>query len=351
MCARGHAAFMHVSSACTPWAGQQCGGRKVTFGGLAACPALGVVVTADNTTHTLTVWTPCGEGGLLRGRTLCAEDGPAAMHIILDNFAYLAFATTPPYELLVVDNSLHVVHVLDVVHDSHLGFLAPPGVMSEMYGLTAGNAGTRAQVAILTDMHLAKGAIHVYARDEASSPWAVIRVISSAPDFYLSGLVGLRFGPDGTTVCVANSTKTGESDQVCMFRISDGACVWSTAMTSQSPVDVEKVDGGWVVACWSTRTLRFLGDEPSDCGLVLPCADGLPVAMAYMPGLGLVVREYIFPSENRLRVYRTPHDLLMASMAEVRVAWITAVVRAVFRRDRLMASTRHVRKAPRKWYG
>jgi hypothetical protein len=49
-----------------------------------------------------------------------------------------------------------------------------------------------------------------------------------------------------------------------------------------------------------------------------------PVALAVVPGLGLVVREFV---SSRLQVLVPLDALAMASMSHVRVAWMGAVVR------------------------
>jgi hypothetical protein len=54
-----------------------------------------------------------------------------------------------------------------------------------------------------------------------------------------------------------------------------------------------------------------------------------PSALAVVPGLGLVVREF---TNDRLQVFATPDTLAIAAMSHSRVAWMGAVARGVFRR-------------------
>jgi hypothetical protein len=68
-------------------------------------------------------------------------------------------------------------------------------------------------------------------------------------------------------------------------------------------------------------------------------ADGefdFPVALAVVPGLGLVVREL---DGCRLQVFATPDTIAMAAMSHVRVAWMVVVARGVFRRQSYLART------------
>ena len=82
------------------------------------------------------------------------------------------------------------------------------------------------------------------------------------------------------------------------------------------PFDVEEVEGGWLVACHGSDTVEFVGDgvggdgggRPSLgmaglLGLFGGSGDGEfdgPSALAVVPGLGLVVREW---DNCRLQVF------------------------------------------------
>jgi hypothetical protein len=109
------------------------------------------------------------------------------------------------------------------------------------------------------------------------------------------------------------------------------------------PFDVEEVEGGWLVACWASNTVEFVGDGVGGGGGRRPTlgkagggwgsGDGEfnhPVALATVPGLGLVVREW---SNARLQVFITPDTMAMyTNMSGIRVAWMCTVARAVFNR-------------------
>jgi hypothetical protein len=80
-------------------------------------------------------------------------------------------------------------------------------------------------------------------------------------------------------------------------------------------MDVEEVEGGWLVACRDSHTVEFVGDGDGDGGIgggrpSLGMAGGgygsgdgefrNPTALAVVPGLGLVVRE---DDNGRLQVF------------------------------------------------
>jgi hypothetical protein len=81
-------------------------------------------------------------------------------------------------------------------------------------------------------------------------------------------------------------------------------------MGLRTPYDVEECEGGWLVACYFSHTIEFVGGDV-DGGVGVGRArlgkwgsgDGefkLPSALALVPGLGLVVREIL---NERLQVF------------------------------------------------
>jgi hypothetical protein len=150
--------------------------------------------------------------------------------------------------------------------------------------------------------------------------------------------MGLRFTWDGSAICVADAG----NDRASVFRVGDGWFVRHMAMGLDYPRDVEEVEGGWLVACAGTDTVEFVCDDDGGDGGGRPSlgeagggfgsGDGelaYPSALVIVPGLGLVVREY---GNRRLQVFATPDAIAMAAMPLVRVAWMAAVARGVFRR-------------------
>lgn len=68
---------------------------------------------------------------------------------------------------------------------------------------------------------------------------------------------GLRFSMDGSTLCVADCS----TYRVWMIRVDDGRLVKMCASGMWAPYDVEEVQGGWLVACCSSRTVEFISDQ------------------------------------------------------------------------------------------
>jgi hypothetical protein len=151
---------------------------------------------------------------------------------------------------------------------------------------------------------------------------------------------GLRISGDGSMICVAGWSNNRPS----VIRVGDGGFVRHIAKGLSCAIDVEEVEGGWLVACEGSDSVEFVGDGgvgggwPSlgKVGGGSGSGDGefdWPTALAVVPGLGLVVREW---GSNRLQVFATPDAIAMAAMSCrvscMRVAWMVAVARAVVRR-------------------
>jgi hypothetical protein len=176
--------------------------------------------------------------------------------------------------------------------------------------------------------------------------WEAVRVIGGGlgvpgpSDGQLKGPHGLRFSGDGSVICVAD----WHNGRASVFRVGDGRFVRHVATRRTYPRDVEEVEGGWLVACVGSQTVEFVGDGDGDgsdgggrpslgkAGGGYGRGDGEflgPAALAVVPGLGLVVREY---GNRRLQVFATPDTIAMAAMSHMRVAWMVAAARAGLRR-------------------
>jgi hypothetical protein len=131
--------------------------------------------------------------------------------------------------------------------------------------------------------------------------------------------------------------------------VGDGGFVRHIATGLSRPWDVEEVEGGWLVACAGSDTVEFVCDgvggdieRPSlgRAGGGYGSGDGefdVPVALATVPGIGLVVREYC--NGGRLQVFATPDTMAMyTNMSGIRIAWMCTVARAVFNRRANMLS-------------
>jgi hypothetical protein len=149
---------------------------------------------------------------------------------------------------------------------------------------------------------------------------------------------GLRFSGDGCILSVGEFV----GSRVSVFRVGDGGLVEYIASAVGNPRDVEEVEGGWLVACVTSYRVALVGPGAGGSGLAQqragwPSLGGLgigdgefhtPAALAVVPGLGLVVREF---GGCRLQVFATPDAIAMASMSPDRVAWMLVVARASLR--------------------
>jgi hypothetical protein len=154
-------------------------------------------------------------------------------------------------------------------------------------------------------------------------------------DGQLHAPYGLRFTGDGTGLAVADEG----NDRVSVFRVEDGSFVRHVATGLDRPMDVEECEGGWLVACCGSNTIEFVGGDVDGGGVGRArlgrygSGDGefsWPSALALVPDLGLVVRE--FGNGGRLQVFATPDTIAMASMSAARVGWMVGVARSITHR-------------------
>jgi hypothetical protein len=130
------------------------------------------------------------------------------------------------------------------------------------------------------------------------------------------------------------------NSRASVFRVvGDGLFVRHMVTGLRYPIDVEEVEGGWLVVSFATNRVEFVGDGVGGAGGGRPSLGGAgsgdgelngPTALAVVPGLGLVVRDC---NNDRLQVFATPDVIAMAAMSPHRVAWMTVVARAVLRRS------------------
>ena len=340
--------------------------------GLAACPTLGLLVTSDYTNSTLSVWSlPGGAGvpgdagargasGLARMSTLGGEGSPAPMQFkfVLNGHTsgYLAFTPPPPdsdtrrfpHVLLVADAGHDAVHLVDVRNTgTHVGYLAAPGTIAGPRSVASSGTGSLVAVSAWKDRFRGHHVVHIYRMGSGGSDWTHVRVIGRGfgdSNGQLQRPYGLRFSADASTVCVADIG----NDRASMFRVDDGGFVRHFVTGNLSiPYDVEKVEGGWVMACWGVHAVEFVSDGGGRRPFLGKAGGGIsgmgrkdgefsnPTALALVPGLGLIVREF-----DRLQVFSTPDILAMQCMSASRVGWMTATYRAVIKRQSFMVARR-----------
>jgi hypothetical protein len=244
--------------------------------------------------------------------------------------------------LLVTDAGADAVHVVDVVRRTHAGYVAPPGSIAGPRGVAACDTSPLVAVTAWKREHSGDHVVVVYRG--SGGVWEVVRVIGGgfggpgAADGQLARPYGLWFSGDGSVVCGADFG----NGRASVFRVGDGGFVMHIATGLRGLRDVKEVEGGWLVACGGSHTLEFVsgsdgggdgGRRPSlgKAGGGMGVGDGefsFPSALAVVPGLGLVVREW---GNHRLQVFATPDTIAMATMSPVRVAWMAAVARGVQR--------------------
>jgi hypothetical protein len=223
--------------------------------------------------------------------------------------------------LLVTDAGADAVHLVDVVGRSHAGYLASPGSIAGPRGVAVSRTSPLVAVSAWKKRHSSDKSDHAVLVYRGSGVvWEAVRVIgggfggpgSRHGDGQLQRPNGLRFSADGSMVCVADP----RSNRVSVFRVDDGRFVRHIATGLRDSYDLEEVEGGWLVVCSGTHRVEFVGEgvggdggggRPSlgKAGGRKGSGDGpgelwSPSALAVVPGLGLVVREW---GNGRLQVF------------------------------------------------
>jgi hypothetical protein len=274
--------------------------------GLAACPALGLLVTSSHKDNTLSVFAlPHSSGagaGLALVCTLGGASSPAPMQFkFYDNYSsgWMAFTGPATSRLLLVTDAGHdVVHIIDVAGRVHVGYVAAPGTIAGPRGVAA-----RGSLVAVSVWKIGGSGDHVVRLFEGSGAmWTAVRVVAGgfggpgSADGQLQWPYGLRFTGDGKGLAVSDEW----NNRVSMFRVDNGSFVRHMATGLRGPCDVEECEGGWLVACAGSHTVDFvgvvvhgsgvsgarLGKRGSGGGEFMD-----PSALALVPVLGLVVRE------------------------------------------------------------
>jgi len=159
--------------------------------------------------------------------------------------------------------------------------------------------------------------------------WEVVQVIggAGASDGQLDQPRGLRFSACGAMICVADSLNARAS----LFRVGDGAFVRHIATGLHRPMDVEEVEGGWLVACRASHSVEFVGTGGGRWSCVAPGSSGpvalhCPTSLAMAPGVGLITR-----GTSHIHMFTTQDAVAISAMSRMRVAWMVGVARGVRR--------------------
>jgi hypothetical protein len=301
---------------------------------MAACPALGLLVTSNCSDNTLSVFalprsSGAGAGagagaGLARVCTLGGDSSPAPMQFQFEEPKYwpsgwMAFTGPATSRLLLVTDAGHdAVHVIDVAGREHAGYVAAPGTIAGPRGVAA-----RGSLVVVSAWKEARSGDHVVRVFEGSGAmWTAVRVVAGSfggpgwADGQLYCPCGLRFTGDGTGLAVADAG----NGRVTVFRVEDGSFVRHVATGLYRPMDVEECEGGWLVACDNdgpgNGTIEFVRGgvvraRRGPRGGVVRARRGprggvefeegsgdgefsSPSALALVPGLGLVVRDLVW---------------------------------------------------------
>jgi hypothetical protein len=249
--------------------------------------------------------------------------------------------------VLLTDAGHEAVHVINVAGRAHVGFVAAPGAIAGPRGVAA--RGSLAAISTWTQAFSGDHVVRVF--EGSGATWTAVRIVAggfggpSRADGQLWCPTGLRFTCDGIGLMVADRW----NDRVSLFCVEDGSFVRHVATEVSCPMDVEECEGGWLVACYGSHTIEFVG------GVVGDGDDGdrpvlgeegdedrelfAPTVLALVPGLGLVVREL---NGGRVQFFATPDTIAMASMSAPRVAWMMAVIRGTA--HRALAGTQATRQ-------
>jgi hypothetical protein len=251
---------------------------------------------------------------------------------------WMAFTGPTTSRLLILTDAGHgAVHVIDVAGRVHVGYVASPGTIAGPRGVAA--RGSLVAVSAWKNADSCEHAVRLF--EGGGAMWTAVRVVGGgfgdpgSADGQLDVPYGLRFTGDGTGLAVADF---GNEE--------DGSFVRHVTMWLDRPYDVEECEGGWLVACYGSDTIEFVGGDVGGGGVgrarlgKYGSGDGefnLPSALALVPGLGLVVREN--GNGGQVQFFATPAAIAMASMSPCRVAWMVAVSRGLLRRRSIVAAS------------
>ena len=298
-------------------------GKTVDEGrGLAVCDHLGVIVLSmlNNTLRVFSLWSPWNHFSILGG---AKSPAPMQFNFMGRGCGYLAFTGSRAARYLLVTDAGGggSVHVIDVVHGTHVGYVAAPGTIAGPRGVAA-----RGELVAVSAWEKRGSGKHIIQLFRGSgSRWTPVHVLGGGPgraNGKLQGPMGLRFSASGDAVVVAEFY----NDRVSMFCVEDGSFVRHVVVADLFfPEDVEVWDDGWLMTChgfWST--VKFVNGSGV---VVLNKGFRDLITLDTVDGLGLLVRDrfvlYKFAAKMAMRAHR--------------VAWMVAVARGIMCRSRILS--------------
>ena len=322
--------------------------------GLAVCDTLGLLAVSA-CTNILMVWTVPNLGedeGLVYKCCLGdAAGSPDPMRFrFMDSASsvsgYLAFtgSTAAARYLLVTDAGHDAVHVIDVVHGTHVGYVAAPGTISGPRGVAA----RQALVAVSAWKELNSGEHIIQLFEGSGATWTLVRVLGcrfgpGPADGQLDMPMGLRFSggvsgkDDGDDMTVVVADKW--NDRLSMFRVADGSFVRHVADV-KVPVDVEEYENGWLVAGYDVIGFVTDGRDEEEVamallenggvvGMKMDYEFGILSSLGLVSGVGLVACERYRHDGAQVLAFATYDALSMAVMSAGRMGWMAAVARSI----------------------
>jgi len=219
--------------------------------------------------------------------------------------------------VLVTDAGNSAVHVIDVVHGTHVGYVAAPGTIMYPSGVA-----TRKSLAAVScwDSGHAVHAVRVFENSDGSgATWTAVRVIAHHG---LEAPYGLRFTADGLRLVVTCFLR----NYLSIFCLENGAFLRHVALPPDVfALDVEECAGGWHIC--DIRGLVTVADNAAGVSAVEKRREFEPdcncSAVALLPGLGLLVVRH----ETGVHLLATPDAVAMAAMSFCKAAWMVAVCR------------------------
>ena len=255
----------------------------------------------------------------------------------------LAFTEDGPPLLLSADHYDRFVRVLNPADGTSLGRLAPPSGIDGPRGVSTW--GSLVAVSFWKDTAPGNGGVTLFQRSGQLS-WTQLWSVTATPLGVRSTFLcpqHIRLSRDGEYIAV---TSDGRCDNVRMLSTKNGDTVdyWPKALGNAW--DTEECRDGWFISCYAAGPGRpavdFVTAQDGYCrrkSLPGNAPEGHPafeladpLVLVMVPGLGLVGRHCVLGQDTFL--YTTPDLVAMGAMSALRVAWITVVVRGVFRRAR-----------------